>query len=157
MVKFRTMVRDAETAGDPRWAAKRDSRTTSVGTFLRRTHLDEIPQLLNVLKGDMSIVGPRPERPEFVSMLEKVVPFWSRRLLVRPGLTGWAQIRCGYAADFDSAATKLSYDLWYIRNQRLALDLAVCVKTAALMIGSLLPRRSDWTKAPVHEEHVVAR
>jgi lipopolysaccharide/colanic/teichoic acid biosynthesis glycosyltransferase len=139
--KFRTMVADAEASGQPQWAADDDHRATAVGRFLRRTHLDEIPQLWNVLKGDMSIVGPRPERPEFVAMLEKEMPFWSRRLLIKPGVTGWAQVRNGYSADCASCADKLSYDLWYIRHRTLAVDLAVCMKTAGLVLSSLFPHR----------------
>jgi exopolysaccharide biosynthesis polyprenyl glycosylphosphotransferase len=139
--KFRTMVADAEASGQPQWAADDDHRVTPVGRFLRRTHLDEIPQLWNVLRGDMSIVGPRPERPEFVAMLEKEMPFWSRRLLIKPGVTGWAQVRSGYSADCASCAEKLSYDLWYIRHRTLAVDLAVCMKTAGLMVSSLFPCR----------------
>ena len=135
--KFRTMVPDAEVAGTAQWCADEDARVTTVGRLLRRTHLDEIPQLWNVLNGDMSIVGPRPERPEFVRMLEKQVPFWSRRLLIKPGVTGWAQLRSGYSADCASCADKLSYDLWYIRHRSLVVDLAVCLKTAALMMSSL--------------------
>jgi exopolysaccharide biosynthesis polyprenyl glycosylphosphotransferase len=138
--KFRTMVADAETADRPQWCVDGDQRVTRLGRFLRRAHLDEIPQLWNVLKGDMSIVGPRPERPEFVRMLEKEMPFWSRRLLIKPGVTGWAQVRSGYAADCASCADKLSYDLWYIRHRSLAVDIAVCMKTAALMVSSLYLR-----------------
>jgi exopolysaccharide biosynthesis polyprenyl glycosylphosphotransferase len=137
--KFRTMVVDAEAPGQPEWATEGDKRVTPVGRVLRRAHLDEIPQLWNVLRGDMSIVGPRPERPEFVAMLEKEMPFWSRRLLIKPGVTGWAQVRSGYSADCASCADKLSYDLWYIRHRTLAVDLAVCVKTASLMVSSLFP------------------
>jgi len=137
--KFRTMVVDAEASGQPEWATEGDKRVTPVGRVLRRAHLDEIPQLWNVLKGDMSIVGPRPERPEFVAMLEKEMPFWSRRLLIKPGVTGWAQVRSGYSADCASCADKLSYDLWYIRHRTLAVDLAVCVRTASLMVSSLFP------------------
>jgi exopolysaccharide biosynthesis polyprenyl glycosylphosphotransferase len=137
--KFRTMVADAEASGQPQWAAEGDQRITSVGRFLRRTHLDEIPQIWNVLKGDMSIVGPRPERPEFVAMLEKEMRFWSRRLLIKPGVTGWAQVRSGYSSDCASRADKLSYDLWYIRHRTLAVDLAVCVETASLVVSSLFP------------------
>jgi exopolysaccharide biosynthesis polyprenyl glycosylphosphotransferase len=138
--KFRTMVADAEASGQPQFAAEGDQRITRTGRFLRRAHLDEIPQIWNVLKGDMSIVGPRPERPEFVARLEKEMPFWSRRLLIKPGVTGWAQVRSGYAADCESCAEKLSYDLWYIRHRTLAVDLAVCMKTASLMVNSLFPR-----------------
>jgi lipopolysaccharide/colanic/teichoic acid biosynthesis glycosyltransferase len=140
--KFRTMVADAEASGQPQWCAEADERVTTVGRVLRRAHLDEIPQLWNVLKGDMSIVGPRPERPQFVAMLEKEMPFWNRRLLIKPGVTGWAQVRSGYSADCASCADKLSYDLWYIRHRTLAVDLAVCVKTASLVLSSLLPRIS---------------
>jgi exopolysaccharide biosynthesis polyprenyl glycosylphosphotransferase len=137
MYKFRTMQQDAEDSEHPRFAEKRDPRATRVGRFLRRTHLDETPQLWNVLRGDMSMVGPRPERPEFVTMLETTVPFWTRRLLVKPGITGWAQVRCGYAYDSDSTADKLSYDLWYLRNRNVIVDLAICAKTfGALVFGS---------------------
>jgi exopolysaccharide biosynthesis polyprenyl glycosylphosphotransferase len=138
--KFRTMVAGAEAAGTPQWCTDDDTRVTTVGRLLRRTHLDEIPQLWNVLKGDMSIVGPRPERPEFVRMLENDVPFWSRRLLIKPGVTGWAQLRSGYSSDCASCADKLSYDLWYIRHRSLVVDLAVCLKTATLMMSSLFVR-----------------
>jgi exopolysaccharide biosynthesis polyprenyl glycosylphosphotransferase len=129
MLKFRTMVEGAEADGVARWAAAGDARITRVGRVLRRTHLDEIPQLLNVLKGEMSIVGPRPERPEFLTALAREVPHWSRRLMVKPGITGWAQVRAGYAADLEAAADKLSYDLWYLRNRNLLIDLAVCGRT----------------------------
>jgi exopolysaccharide biosynthesis polyprenyl glycosylphosphotransferase len=132
--KFRTMRRDAEDVGSPRYAQVRDDRVTSVGRVLRRTHLDELPQLWNVLRGEMSIVGPRPERPEFVDLLEQTVPFWTRRLLVKPGITGWAQLRCGYACDADSAAEKLSYDLWYLRNRNVVIDLAICFETALSLL-----------------------
>jgi exopolysaccharide biosynthesis polyprenyl glycosylphosphotransferase len=145
--KFRTMVCDAEAPDQPQWATECDQRATPIGNFLRRSHLDEIPQLLNVLKGDMSMVGPRPERPEFVAMLEASTPFWSRRLLIKPGVTGWAQISSGYAADCESSADKLSYDLWYIRHRTLAVDVAVCLKTAGLMVSSLLKRRPEPARA----------
>jgi exopolysaccharide biosynthesis polyprenyl glycosylphosphotransferase len=128
MYKFRTMRADAE-AGGALFAAERDPRTTRIGRIIRMTHLDELPQLWDVLKGDMSIVGPRPERPEFVPMLEEAVPYFTRRLLVKPGITGWAQLRSDYACDSDSAADKLSYDLWYLRNRNLLVDLAICAKT----------------------------
>jgi exopolysaccharide biosynthesis polyprenyl glycosylphosphotransferase len=155
--KFRTMADGAERPGAPRWAAERDTRVTPTGAFLRRSHLDEVPQLVNVLRGDMSIVGPRPERPEFVARLEDVIPFWNRRLLVKPGVTGWAQVQSGYAGDCESAATKLSYDLWYIRNQALTIDLAVCVKTAWLMLQSVLPSSGRRLPPSAHEERLVAR
>ena len=134
--KFRTMRIDAESAGGPVWASAGDPRATRIGRILRRTHLDELPQLLNVLRGEMSIVGPRPERPEFIELLEAVVPAWGRRLLVKPGMTGWAQVRAGYAADCESTAVKLSYDLWYLRHRSLAIDLAVCAKTFIVVLGA---------------------
>jgi exopolysaccharide biosynthesis polyprenyl glycosylphosphotransferase len=129
MFKFRTMCEDAEEPGRPAYAALDDPRVTWIGRALRRTHLDELPQLWDVLKGDMSIVGPRPERPEFIPMLEKAVPFFTRRLLVKPGITGWAQLRRDYASDTEGAADKLSYDLWYLRHRNLTVDLAICAKT----------------------------
>jgi len=134
MFKLRTMRANAEEAGRPLFARESDPRVTRVGRLLRQTHLDEVPQLWNVLKGEMSIVGPRPERPEFVEMLEQTVPFWTRRLLVKPGITGWAQLRCGYAYDTDSTAEKLSYDLWYLRNRNVVVDLAICAKTVSTLL-----------------------
>jgi exopolysaccharide biosynthesis polyprenyl glycosylphosphotransferase len=134
MLKLRTMHVDAELGGLPRFTQVRDSRVTRAGRILRQTHLDELPQLWNVLKGEMSIVGPRPERPEFVDLLEQTVPFWTRRLLVKPGITGWAQLRCGYAFDAQSAAEKLSYDLWYLRNRNVVVDLAICAKTVSALL-----------------------
>jgi len=141
MYKFRTMPADAERPGEPVFAQAHDPRASAAGRFLRRTHLDELPQLWNVLKGDMSIVGPRPERPEFVEMLEASIPYWSRRLLMKPGMTGWAQVRCGYASDCASAAEKLSYDFWYMRHGSLAVDLAVCIETVLQAVKCLEPRR----------------
>jgi len=130
--KFRTMRVDAEAAGAV-WAAQDDPRITKTGKLMRKTRLDELPQLVNVLKGDMSIVGPRPERPEFLGQLQDAVPFWTRRHLVKPGITGWAQVRRGYTADAEGTADKLSYDLWYLRHRSLVIDLAVCVKTFTTM------------------------
>jgi lipopolysaccharide/colanic/teichoic acid biosynthesis glycosyltransferase len=141
MYKFRTMGLDAERPGEPVFARMRDPRVTGVGRFLRHTHLDELPQLWNVLKGEMSIVGPRPERPEFVATLEAEVPYWSRRLLTKPGLTGWAQVRCGYASDSATSAEKLAYDFWYLRHGNGAVDVAVCCRTLLLMLESLDPRQ----------------
>jgi exopolysaccharide biosynthesis polyprenyl glycosylphosphotransferase len=135
MVKFRTMIPAGEPDGQARWAAELDPRVTRVGRFLRRSRLDELPQLWNVIRGEMSIVGPRPERPEFLRTLEESVPFWNRRLLVKPGVTGWAQIRCGYAADCDGAIQKLSYDLWYVRHRTLLLDLAICARTLVTVVS----------------------
>jgi exopolysaccharide biosynthesis polyprenyl glycosylphosphotransferase len=134
MYKFRTMDEDAEEPGRPVFAEENDPRVTSVGRVLRNTHLDELPQLWNVLKGEMSIVGPRPERPEFVRMLENTVPFLAHRLLIKPGITGWAQLRCDYASDSESAADRLSYDLWYLRHRTLTVDLAICAKTFSALL-----------------------
>jgi exopolysaccharide biosynthesis polyprenyl glycosylphosphotransferase len=134
MLKFRTMRADAEAPG-PAFAQREDPRVTRVGRVLRRTHIDELPQLWNVLRGDMSIVGPRPERPEFIPTLEEAVPFFTRRLLVKPGITGWAQLRHDYASDVNGAAEKLSYDLWYLRHRNLVVDLAICVKTFASVLA----------------------
>jgi exopolysaccharide biosynthesis polyprenyl glycosylphosphotransferase len=135
MYKFRTMIPSGEADGCARWADELDSRITCVGRMLRRTRLDELPQLWNVVRGEMSIVGPRPERPEFMCVLEEKVPFWNRRLLVKPGITGWAQIRNGYAADHESTIQKLSYDLWYMRHRTLLLDLLICVRTLATVVS----------------------
>src|SRR4029450_5714729 len=138
--KFRTMRPDAEEPGEAAYAQEDDPRVTSVGRFLRKTHLDELPQLWVVLKGDMSVVGPRPERPEFIPMLEEAVPFFTRRLLVKPGITGWAQLRRDYASDLEGAADKLSYDLWYVRHRNVIVDLAICAKT----LSTLLLRPGRW-------------
>jgi exopolysaccharide biosynthesis polyprenyl glycosylphosphotransferase len=133
LYKFRTMVADAEADGVAVWAAKGDARVTPVGRILRRTRLDELPQVWNVLRGDMSIVGPRPERPEFIQLLAQQVPFWTRRHLVKPGITGWAQLRCGYTNDAVGAAEKLSYDLYYLKHRSLLLDLTITARTAAVV------------------------
>ncbi len=134
LFKLRTMRKDAEKDG-PRWADKADARTTPLGRWLRRTRLDEIPQLWNVLKGDMSLVGPRPERPEFVAMLERKIPFYRARLAVKPGLTGWAQVKFGYANDLDDASTKLEYDLYYIKNRSLWLDVVILLQTVRVVLA----------------------
>jgi lipopolysaccharide/colanic/teichoic acid biosynthesis glycosyltransferase len=128
------MRENAEEDGIPLWAEEEDPRVTRTGRFLRRTRLDELPQLWNVLKGDMSIVGPRPERPEFYEQLEDKVPFWSRRHLVKPGITGWAQVRRGYTSDSEGTAEKLSFDLWYLRHRSLLVDLTICGKTFLTLI-----------------------
>ena len=134
ITKFRTMYVDAESTEGAVWAADRDPRIIPLGRFLRKTRIDELPQLWNVLRGEMSIVGPRPERPEFIGALEAEVPFWQQRELLRPGITGWAQIRAGYAADELGAERKLSYDLWYLRHRSLALDAAICLQTMKTLV-----------------------
>lgn len=129
MLKFRTMGVSAESSGQATWAAENDPRVTKIGRVLRRSHLDEIPQLWNVLRGEMSLVGPRPERPEFVRLLESEIPYWNRRLLLKPGLTGWAQLHAGYADSSGTASRKLAYDLWYLRHRTLLLDLGIVART----------------------------
>jgi exopolysaccharide biosynthesis polyprenyl glycosylphosphotransferase len=127
--KFRTMYADAEASGDAVWATAYDPRLTRSGGIMRRLRLDELPQLWNVFRGEMSLVGPRPERPEFIAELSQRVPYWTRRHLIKPGLTGWAQVRQGYAASAEETATKLSYDLWYLRHRSLTVDLAILLRT----------------------------
>ena len=133
VVKFRTMVADAERNG-ARWATPGDDRITRVGGVLRRTRIDELPQLWNVLTGEMSLVGPRPERPEFVEELSERVPFFGARSIVRPGLTGWAQINFGYGSSESDALEKLQYDLYYIKNRSIALELSILLKTASTIL-----------------------
>ncbi|MBI5865102.1 MAG: sugar transferase [Planctomycetes bacterium] len=128
MLKFRTMRLDAERNG-PRWASKNDSRVTRIGRFLRRTRLDELPQLINVLRGEMSLVGPRPERPEFVEKLASQIPHYHQRHLIRPGVTGWAQIKCGYGASVEDARRKLCYDFFYLKHRSIDMDVAILLRT----------------------------
>jgi exopolysaccharide biosynthesis polyprenyl glycosylphosphotransferase len=153
--KFRTMVDGAERPGEAVWAKDADPRSTPVGAFLRRTHLDELPQLFNVLKGDMSMVGPRPERPELIATLEESIPFWNRRLLIKPGMTGWAQVHCGYAADFAAAYEKLAYDFWYLRHRSLAVDLAICVRTLRILLEILEPGRVALRRLRASRHHAA--
>jgi lipopolysaccharide/colanic/teichoic acid biosynthesis glycosyltransferase len=129
MCKLRTMRVDAESAGGPQWAALGDSRVTRVGGFLRRLRIDELPQILNVLKGEMSFVGPRPERPFFVDYLARAIPLYRERHRVRPGITGWAQVNFPYGASLDDARTKLSYDLHYVKHRSLLFDLMIMLWT----------------------------
>lgn len=131
--KFRSMRTDAEAAG-PQWATEKDSRVTRIGNFLRKSRLDELPQLINVLKGDMSFIGPRPERPEFNEDLEKQIPFYAIRHLVRPGLTGWAQISYPYGASVTDAKNKLEYDLFYIKNYSFILDYSILLRTIKIVL-----------------------
>jgi exopolysaccharide biosynthesis polyprenyl glycosylphosphotransferase len=131
--KFRTMRADAEASGEAVWAATHDPRLTRTGGVMRRLRLDELPQLWNVFRGEMSLVGPRPERPEFLSELSQHLPYWTRRHLIKPGLTGWAQVRQGYAASADETGTKLSYDFWYLRHRSLTVDLAILLRTMVVV------------------------
>ena len=128
LYKLRTMRTDAEAQGAV-WAGKTDARVTRVGYYLRKWRIDELPQLFNILKGEMSLVGPRPERPEFTDKLAAFIPFYNERHLVQPGLTGWAQVRFPYAASFEAAARKLQFDLYYIKNMGFLLDLAILLRT----------------------------
>jgi lipopolysaccharide/colanic/teichoic acid biosynthesis glycosyltransferase len=129
------MRQDAEAGTGPVWAAKAgDPRVTPIGRFLRRSRLDEVPQLWNVLIGDMSFVGPRPERPEFVAELTRQIPFYGQRHVVRPGVTGWAQVRYTYGASVEDALQKLQYDLFYIKNVSLALDMFIILDTVKTVI-----------------------
>ncbi len=134
LVKLRSMVADAEKDGRAQWAQQGDARVTRVGRSLRKSRLDEVPQLLNVLKGDMSLIGPRPERPEFVAQLEEQIPFYRTRLAVRPGLAGWAQVNYPYANSVEDALVKLQYDLYYIKHQSLYLDLIIVLKTVGVVL-----------------------
>lgn len=136
LYKFRTMRTDAEKDG-PQWAKKNDPRTTLVGGFLRATHLDELPQLFNIIKGDLSFVGPRPERPEFVRELKERIPHYDIRHIVKPGLTGWAQIHYRYGASVEDAAEKLQYDVYYIKHRSLPLDALIVLKTIKLFFTQL--------------------
>ena len=132
--KFRSMRPDAEVDTGPTWASDDDPRVTRIGRFLRRTRLDEIPQLWNVIRGDMAFIGPRPERPEFVNKLRKEIPYYYLRHIFRPGLTGWAQINYGYGSSIEEAKEKLRYDLYYIKNGSLALDFIILFETAKAVI-----------------------
>lgn len=135
LYKFRSMITTAEDGCGAVWARENDDRITPVGKVLRQTRLDELPQFLNVLKGDMSLVGPRPERPEFVEHLVEKVPFYQVRHAVRPGITGWAQVRYRYGSCVDDARIKLEYDLYYIRQQGVYLELVILLKTIPVMLG----------------------
>jgi exopolysaccharide biosynthesis polyprenyl glycosylphosphotransferase len=131
--KFRTMIPDAEKNSTPQWATEKDPRITRVGWLLRKMRLDELPQLLNILRGEMSFVGPRPERPEFVADLEQKIPFYRTRLLVKPGLTGWAQIHYGYGNSVEHAMYKLQFDFYYIHHWSLWKDIYILFRTFAVV------------------------
>ncbi len=135
--KFRTMYQDAEPDGKPRPAEENDPRVTRVGRFLRRTRLDELPQFWNVLRGEMSLVGPRAERPELVAEYQRQIPFYRARLLVKPGLTGWAQINYGYVASVIETSVKLEYDLYYIKHRSLLLDIQIILRTIGTVVRAM--------------------
>jgi sugar transferase (PEP-CTERM system associated) len=133
ILKFRSMREDAETDGRPRWAAERDPRVTRVGAIIRKLRIDELAQIFNVLRGDMSFVGPRPERPFFVAELSQAIPYYSERHWVRPGITGWAQVNYPYGASNEDAWAKLTYDLYYVKNRSIFLDCVILLQTARVI------------------------
>jgi lipopolysaccharide/colanic/teichoic acid biosynthesis glycosyltransferase len=133
IIKYRTMVKNAEKGGAV-WAKKNDIRITPFGKFLRNSRLDEIPQFINILKGDMSLIGPRPERPHFVRELSQILPFYETRHIVKPGLTGWAQVKTRYGSSVDDSLLKLQYDLYYIKHRSFFLDLNILIKTFSTII-----------------------
>lgn len=134
MIKFRSMRVDAEGDGVARWATQNDDRSTRVGKFIRKTRLDELPQLFLVLKGEMSFVGPRPERPQFVEMLASEIRYYDVRHSVKPGLTGWAQLRYPYGASVRDANEKLKFDLFYVKNHGLVFDLMIMLQTVEVVL-----------------------
>jgi sugar transferase (PEP-CTERM system associated) len=135
LFKFRSMTEDAEAGGRPRWALQRDPRITRIGRLIRPLRIDELPQLFNVLRGEMSMIGPRPERPHFVEQLARVIPFFHERSYVKPGITGWAQINYPYGASVEDAREKLSYDLYYVKNRSLLLDLFILLGTVRVILS----------------------
>jgi lipopolysaccharide/colanic/teichoic acid biosynthesis glycosyltransferase len=135
VVKFRSMNPDAEDQSGAVWASEDDDRVTALGHWLRRTHLDELPQVINVIKGEMSLVGPRPERPEFVAALSQSIPFYRARHAVRPGITGWAQIHQDYGDSYERAKEKLEYDLYYLKRQSPVLDTEIILRTFTKVLG----------------------
>jgi sugar transferase (PEP-CTERM system associated) len=135
VLKFRSMRVDAEKSGAPQWAVAKDDRVTRVGSFIRRYRIDEFPQLVNVLKGEMSLVGPRPERPFFVEQLKAEIPFYAVRHSVKPGVTGWAQVRYQYGASIEDALEKLQYDLYYVKNHSIFLDSVILFETVRVVLS----------------------
>jgi lipopolysaccharide/colanic/teichoic acid biosynthesis glycosyltransferase len=135
VVKFRSMRPDAEEQSGAVWASEKDKRVTGLGWFLRRTHVDELPQVINVIKGEMSLVGPRPERPEFVETLSQSIPFYRARHAVKPGITGWAQIHQDYGDSYERAREKLEYDLYYLKRRSPVLDTEIILRTITKVLG----------------------
>lgn len=134
LLKFRSMKEDAEEETGPVWAEENDERITRVGKVIRKLRLDELPQMINVIRGEMSFVGPRPERPYFAAQLKKEVPFYEKRLSLKPGITGWAQIQYPYGASKEDALEKLKYDLYYIKNMSLSLDMNIIFQTIRIVL-----------------------
>jgi lipopolysaccharide/colanic/teichoic acid biosynthesis glycosyltransferase len=149
--KIRTMTHECESLTGPRWAEKNDPRITPVGHFLRRTHLDELPQLWNILRGDMSLVGPRPERPEFVAGLARVIPRYTERLTVRPGVSGLAQVQLPADTELESVKLKIIYDIYYIHHVSFWLDLRIVACTALHMFGVPFPFLGQLFRLPQRE------
>ena len=135
IIKFRTMFRDAEKSGQPLMAVRNDNRITTIGKFLRKSHLDEVPQFINVFLGDISLVGPRAERLQLVERYHEEIPFYRARLFVKPGLTGWAQVNFGYASTIEESITKLEYDLYYIKHRNLAMEISILLRTIGTVVG----------------------
>src|SRR5262249_31977109 len=133
LLKFRSMTKHAEASG-AQWAQKNDSRVTKVGSVIRKLRFDELPQVFNIIRGEMSLVGPRPERPEFVDALAETIPYYQERHCVKPGLTGWAQLRYPYGASEKDALEKLRYDLYYVKNQSFLLDLVILLQTVEVVV-----------------------
>ena len=148
LYKFRTMRPSAEAESGAVWAAEHDTRITRVGKWLRRWRIDELPQLFNVLRGEMSLVGPRPERPEFIDNLADEIPFYAERLMVSPGITGWAQIRYPYAASVESARHKLQFDLYYIKHMSLLFDIQILLQTFRTMVLGTRYSQEPGSAAP---------
>ena len=134
LLKFRSMTVDAEAGGKPRWTTRQDPRITWIGSFIRPMRIDELPQLINVLRGEMSMIGPRPERPHFVEQLARVIPFYRERSSVKPGITGWAQVNFPYGASVEDAREKLAYDLYYVKNHSLLLDFLILLSTIRVIL-----------------------
>jgi lipopolysaccharide/colanic/teichoic acid biosynthesis glycosyltransferase len=134
LFKFRSMRENSERDGTPSWASVRDIRITGIGRVIRKVRIDELPQLWNVLRGEMTLVGPRPERPYFVHQFSHEIPFYDYRHAVRPGITGWAQVSFRYGASLDDTRRKLSYDLYYVRNRSLLLDIIILLRTVVVVL-----------------------
>jgi len=134
LYKLRSMRNNAESGGTPRWAAASDDRTTRVGQIIRKLRIDELPQIINVFKGEMSFVGPRPERPFFVDQLVKQIPYYSLRHCIKPGITGWAQVSYPYGSSVDDAIEKLQYDLYHVKNHSLFLDIMILIATVEVVL-----------------------
>lgn len=152
LMKFRSMRVDAEAGGGAQWAVTSDPRLTRIGGFLRKYRLDELPQFINVLRGDMSLVGPRPERPFFTDQLREVIPYYDERHSVRPGITGWAQVCFAYGASLGDAATKLEYDLFYLKNMSILFDFAILFRTVRTVLFGF-----EWGEMPADHPSVLAR